>query len=186
MTRRTNVTVKGITDLPRTTKVLIEFSMPKEDWDINQFHKNKKWLAKHLFTWAGYDHSYTLNLFCDSLEQLGKELGEYNHLVTSQKNSRRAIFAAKSLRKCISDDMYEDKSFLNWSSRNRHYSSKIPGRDMYKMTTKYLCNNAMGMPRKEYSAKMFKVINRRFQETGEKRWSDVWDFIKKHIRGWWD
>jgi hypothetical protein len=157
----------------------------KKDEIIARMNITKGWLLRHLYTWADFDHSYSIELFKDALENLGKGLIRWDHAVLGKRNGRRAIRASKMLDQAYFKEYYESKSYENWRKRSTMQWRPLKN-GMSQMYYNYLYDNAMGMDKKEYSDKMFKLIHKREERIKLKQKINVWKFIHKYIEHWWD
>lgn len=149
------------------TKIQITFEVNEDKhFDIDEMRarmdRTAPWLVEHLYSWADFDHSYSVNLFVDALHNLGKGLLRWNNGVSSERNGRRCLAAAAMFKKAYSFESWNDKSYENWSSRRKNRWKALKGtKGMSQMVTDHIKDNAMGMDKKEYSDKMWKIIHRR-------------------------
>jgi hypothetical protein len=178
-------------------KVQINFEVDEEDksyWDVKEVRarvERNQWMIKHLYRWADFDHSFSIELFAESLENLGRGLLRWDNCVDSEKNGRRALYAAALLRRAYDGHLFDinDKSYDNWASKNQigwkkyHHPKK---KGLMQMTVTQTDDNAMGMDRKEYSNKMYKIIYKRNKKIIDERKEFVWKYIHKYIEQWWD
>lgn len=176
----------------RTLTVNLEIKFPINRWKeakdiLDRVKKNKNWMLEHLGDWADWDYSSTVHLFADALERLGKGLIKWDNNTMSLRNGRRALFAARRLKKLIEiGDYYmtPDKSMDNHSKRQRRRDVPVDGYVWWKPIYDY--DNLMGMGRQEYENKMYKVITKRLKYSFETEWADTWAYIGKYLRHWWD
>jgi hypothetical protein len=174
-------------------KVKIEFDViyehPRDAYEskrLQEILQDHDWLLKHYVGWRNWDEYYTIDLFKDSLHNLGK--GVYNgHFVSSKKHGARALLAADMLDKLYLNEP-RDKSYDNHMKRftlsRKPYKTKTPGL-MYELVHEYPHSNAMGMDSEVYERKMFRVIYKRQQEAEKKNKDYVWNYIRKYIEYWW-
>lgn len=146
------------------------------------------WLVEHLYSWADFDQVFSINLFVDALHNLGKGLLRWDNHTNALKCGRRCLAASAMLKKAYSFEAYNDKSYQNWSSRNKLWWKKLRGtkQGLSQMMTDHLKDNAMGMDKEEYSSKMWKLIHERQKPVEAAMKKDAWDFIHKYIEHWWD
>lgn len=173
-------------------KVKVEFDVvyehPRDAYEskrLQEILQDHDWLLKHYVKWRNWDEHYTIDLFKDSLYNLGK--GVYDgHFVGSKKHGARALLASDMLNKLYIKEPI-DNSYVSHIKRFNFSSKPIntaAGR-MYELVPEYLYTNAMGLPNEEYERKMFKVIHKRQQETEKKNKDYVWNYIRKYIEYWW-
>lgn len=172
-------------------KIKIEFEVEedKKYFDKDEMKarldRTTPWMLEHLYSWADFDQCYSINLFQESLYYLGKGLLRWDNCISSTKNGRRCLAAAKMLERAYNSCMTEDKSYENWS--DRHKLRWVPLKNgMSRMARDQLCDNAMGMDREEYSSKMWEVIHERTKKIEAVRKKEVWEFIHKYIEYFWD
>ncbi len=171
--------------------IRIEVELDKWD-DFNSLKKrlniNLPWMADHICQWGDYDHAYSIQLFVDSLQALGRGLLRWNNVVGSLRNGRRALTAAGMLKRAYEYESWEDASYKNWSARNRHIHVpiKIKGQRFYEMQTLHDYSNAMNMDREKYADKMWKIIHNRQKIVEAQMKIDAWTYIQKHIESFWD
>lgn len=174
-------------------KVKITFEVQEDKhFDIDEMRarldRTAPWLVEHLYSWADFDHCFTINIFIDSLYNLGKGLLRWNNCASSQKNGRRCLAAAAMLKKAYNYETYKDKSYQNWAEGNSHWWRKLKGnkQGLSQMMTDYTKGNAMGMDKQEYSNKMWNIIHNRQKRVEESLKREVWEYIHKYLEHWWD
>lgn len=174
-------------------KVKISFEVEEDckhfDKDEMQARMNRAapWMLEHLYSWADFDHFFSVNLFVDALYNLGKGLLRWDNCKTSVKNGRRCLAAAGMLKKAYTTAIWDDKSYRNWINNRRISWKTLPGTGgMSQMITKHLKENAMDMDKKEYSDKMWRLINDRHKKIEGERKAEAWAFIHKYIEHFWD
>lgn len=171
-------------------KVNITFEVNEtRDFDKGEIRarleRTAPWMLEHLYSWADFDHSYSINLFIDALHNLGKGLKRWNNHVNADKCYKRCMAAAAMLKKAYNYHAWEDASYKNHMKRTAHRWGKFR-KGLSQMHSDHLYDNAMGMPREEYETKMFHVIHKRQKREEEHMRQEAWAFIHKHIESWWD
>lgn len=172
-------------------KIKIEFEVEEDksyfDKDEMEARLNRTtpWMLEHLYSWADFDHCFSVNLFIDALYNLGRCLLRWNNHTNTLKCGRRCLVASKMLEKAYNSHVTEDKSYENWS--NRHKYRWVPLKNgMSQLVTDHLHDNAMGMDREEYSNKMWKIIHNREKKVEAARKKEAWEFIHKYLESFWD
>lgn len=169
----------------------------KLEVDESQWHEKEEmqarldrslpWMADHLTNWADFDYSYTLNVFIDSLYALGQGLIRWDNASNAQRNGRRAMTAARMLKKAYNYETYLDKSYINWSKRSIDKTRPYKGhKGMIEMFAEHPYDNAMGMEPLLYSSKMLKIIFNRQRKTESNMKKDAWNYVNKYICTFWD
>lgn len=163
----------------------IEFDIEEDKWNKKEEFKARvdrcaPWLLEHLYTWADFDHHYTLELFCDSLENLGKGLIRWDNALHARRTGRRALRAASQLRTAYADKYcLEDKSYTYWSKQNPIKWIPVGKLGMCQMSHDYAISE-------EYSEKMWKTIIKRCDKWEKQRKEEAWKYIHKHLESFWD
>lgn len=140
--------------------------------------KNFKFFWPHMKNMRDFSYNYQITLFCDSLEYLAKGLKRANHCVSSEKNYRRCLFAARQLRNAYNEGGVS-KSYQRLSEANPIKWVPLEN-GMVQMCHDY-------SPRgEEYYIKMFKLIVKKEAEISKARKQDAWDYLNKHIESFWD
>lgn len=150
----------------------------------HRLERNAPWMAYHLINWADFDHSYSIELFIDSLKHLGKGLIRWNNAFHAKRNGRKALQAAAMLERAYNYHSSDDVSYKNWANRCPVWWKKIKSGS--RMMRDYPYDNAMNMDREEYSDKMFIIIINRQRKQEETLKKEAWEFTHKHIEKWWD
>lgn len=184
----------------KKTYINIRIEVELDKWDDfdslkSRVVQNVPWMADHICQWGDYDHSYSIQLFIDSLQALGRGLLRWNNAVGSERNGRRALTAAAMLKRAYNYESWEDKSYLNWSARSKHLHIPISAKGnvvlkkyakYFQMKTVHTFSNAMGMDKEEYADKMWRIIHDRQKITEANLKIDAWVYIQKHIESFWD
>lgn len=184
----------------KRTFVDIRIEVELDKWDDFDSLKsrvvlNVPWMANHICQFGDYDYSYSVSLWIDSLIALGRGLLRWNNVVGSQRNGRRALIAAAMLKRAYFYENWEDKSYLNWSSRSKHVSIPISEKGnvvlkknakYFQLTTVHAFDNAMGMDKEEYADKMWRIIHNRQKKTEAQMKIDAWAYLQKHLTSFWD
>ncbi len=146
------------------------------------------WMIEHLYSWADFDHFFSINLFVDALHNLGKGLLRWDNCVLSQSNGRRCLTASAMLKKAYNYESWNDKSYRNWASRNSIWWKKLQGtkKGLSQMMTDHIKDNVMGMDKEEYSQKMWKLIHKRQEKVKKELKESAWKYIHKYIEHFWD
>lgn len=176
-------------------KVKIEFDVVYDNKNdvyeskhLNDTLKHNEWILTHYAQWRRWDHYYTIDMFKDSLYNLGVGIKD-GWCVSSKKNGIRALTAACMLDKAYLNEPV-DKSYNNHFRRTKYrWGEVIKDKHFGKVhqwEPKYLYSNAMGLPPEEYERKMFKVIYERQKKTEEANKNALWQYIRKYIEHWWD
>lgn len=172
------------------TKVRVEFEVAEDkyfdkDEIVARLKVTTPWLLEHLIGWADFDHYFTIQLWIDSLERLGDGLIRWDNALHARRNGRRAKFAAHLLKRAYNWETYNDKSYENWINRHSNIF-KSAGKGYTRLMHDYHYDNAMGMDRREYSNKMWKIITNRSDKCEQQAIDDAWAYIKKYLPMWWD
>lgn len=148
-------------------------------YDVKTFINNVPFFVKQAWEWREFDHYYSLEVYCNLLERLGKEIKETDRHTTAVKIQRECLIAARKLRSAYNRSVCDDKSYRYWSDNNptQFVSSGNSGFSM--ITRKYKIS-------KEYSEKMFKIINARVEKSIEQDKKEAWEYVHKHCERWWD
>ena len=160
----TNITHK-VWRTKGVTKVRLEFTVDedkyfKKDEIEARLALTSKWLAKHLVTFADFDQAYTLDLLEDALNALGEGLGRWDNCLHSERNAKRAKTAARMLKNAYNFESCKDKSYINWSSRHKHWHKNLPRGYSQWMTTE-LHDNAMKLDRDELISLIESKLNQK-------------------------
>ena len=193
MKRQTKAKIVSTSSTKKTLTVNVEFKIPvdryyDEDEVLCRLKNNLKWLPEHLAQWADFDWCFTAYLFADSLESLGKGLLEWDNCLHSQRNGKRALFAARRLR-CLVEGEYDfaRKAPSMTNHMRRTHRIDVPLKNGHiEWRGVYNYDNAMGMDRKEYETKMYRIIHSRLRKAYEDEWNSTWAYITKYLRYWWD
>lgn len=125
--------------------------------------KNNAWILKHLLDYRHFDYEFSIDLFCDSLKELGDNLEHNGCSLTSKKDGRKAKTASYMLRNAYNYQAWKiDKSFDSFLCNTVDFSN------LYSTTNR----------------KFFVINDRREREESQLK-EDAWNFIKKHIDKWW-
>ncbi len=182
------------------TFVDIKIEVELDKWDDfdslkERLNINVPWMAPHICQWGDYDYSYSIQLFVDSLEALGRGLLRWDNVIGSTRNGRRALTAAAMLKRAYNYESWDDKSYRNWSRRQKHVSIPISAKGntvlrkyakYFRLDTVHDFGNAMRMDREEYANKMWKIIYKRQQRVEAELKLAAWQYIKKYVEHWWD
>lgn len=172
-------------------KVKVEFDVvyehPRDAYEskrLQEILQDHDWLLKHYVGWRNWDHCYTIDLFKDSLQNLGK--GVYTgDFIGSKKAGARAMLAADMLDKAYLDSPV-DKSRTNHIKRFEMNWKKLPKTGgMSQLIFNYPYSNAMGMDNEEYQTKMGNVIRKRMEKEENNKKTAVWQYIRKYLEYWW-
>lgn len=171
-------------------KVNITFEVNEtRDFDKDEIkarlNRSAPWMLEHLYSWADFDHFFSINLFVDALYNLGKGLLRWNNHTNALKCGRRCLAASAMLKKAYNYEAWNDKSYQNHQKRTEYKWGKFK-RGLSRLETTPLYDNAMGMDREEYENKMYKVIHKRQKREEEHMKQEAWAFIHKYIEHWWD
>ncbi len=147
-------------------------------YTAKHFLRNVKFFWPHILKMKDFDSHYQIQLFCDSLEYLARGLKRWDNCISSDTNYKRCMTAAKQLRKAYADEGYNDKSYVALSKANPIRWVKLNSGNS-QMTHDY-------KKTEEYYSKMFKVINKRIQDSEKRAKEEAWLYIHKHIQHWWD
>ena len=143
------------------------------------FFSNLKFFWPHIVGFRDFDHHYTMELFCDSLERLAHGLKRWDNCTRSETNYRRCLFAARNLRKAYAEESYKDKSYMSLSKKNPIKWVPMGNNGYTQMTHDYSVSE-------EYYRKMFDVIHKRQQKSEARSKKEAWAYIHKHYESWWD
>ena len=146
--------------------------------NLNNIITNIKFFWPHISTYRDFDSSYSIDLFCDSLEHLSKGLKRHDHCVLSERNARRCLRAAKQLRKAYAYQSYHDKSYQSLAKNNPFKFNKLDN-GYSTMTHEYSVSE-------EYYTKMFEIVRKRTKNIEQDNKKEAWLYIHKHIQHWWD
>lgn len=172
-------------------KVKIEFDVTEDKWFTkdqisDRLIKNAPWLIRHLYSWEGFDQTYSIDLFVEALHNLGKGLLKWNNHVNSIQCGRRCLTASAMLKKAYNFEAWNDKSYHNWADNNKTWWRKLNKKGLSQLMTNHHKENAMAMDKAEYSDKMWKIIHKRQQKTKSTMKAEAWKYIHKHIESFWD
>ncbi len=146
--------------------------------NIRNLYRNVVFFWPHILKYRDFDHHYSLDLFCDSLEHLAHGLKRWDNLKNSDRHYKRCLFAAKQLRHAYDEGSWKDKSYRSLSKKNP--IKWIPLKNgMTQMDHDYSKGE-------EYYTKMFKLITKRTYKAEKEAKERAWAYINKHIESFWD
>ena len=146
--------------------------------NIKCLYRNVVFFWPHIRNYRDFDYRYSLDLFCDSLEHLAHGLKRWDNCLSSERNYKRCLFAAKQLRSAYADEGYNDKSYRSLSNLNPIKWTPLDN-GMTQMGHDYSVSE-------EYYTKMFKVITKRTNNSEKEAKERAWAYVHKYIQTWWD
>jgi len=177
------------------SRITVVFDIEEEDSEWHDYlEKNIKdntWILDHYASFRAWDWSYNLRLFGDSLYETGRCIKENDRLKMAQKYGSRAMYLGKRLCKIADHEevpshldttRYFEKVKFNWVGSGQF----MDGEELLQMETEYTTGNYMGMGRKEYYDKMYKITHNKSQEMEKEYYNQAMEDLTKYLRYFWD
>lgn len=138
------------------------------------------WLIKHIWNFRTYSANFSVDLFCDSLLQQahGNRVG---WSINSEKDYRRSMFIAESIRKAFTEDtLSDDKSYTQLVNTNptKMVTERIHANGMSEVSVKTQYKKG-----EQYYRKMRDIIEKRVEKLEQQRRIDAMNlFIKYYYK----
>jgi hypothetical protein len=139
-----------------------------------------------------WDHYFIFDVLHKQLTLMEKNIREYGHHVYNERDARQIKIAILLIERIMKDE-YHENVFRHHDKKwgETHFNWKdVDGKEFgYKDQMSVLDitrDNAITKEQKDQERKEFRRLSPKVEEQKKQDIDFLFDYMKKHIQGWWD